>query len=111
MTDIDISKIKPGDYVTVRGKVHVINGGMCMVHIKDVNCLYALTVDNSEIATHEPASEQLKIGDVVAWDSLMMGNPYLTIIGLYGDKAWLLESNTDRYTDAPLSRLRRVEQP
>jgi hypothetical protein len=107
---IDISKIKAGDYVTVRAKVTSLTSSI-QVEAKNG---YITHIHPGWITGHEPAPEPLKVGDLVTretiGDSLTRYRVH-AIVGMHGDRAWLLESNSDRYTDAPLSQLRRVKQP
>ena len=105
MTEIDISKIKPGDYVTVRAKC--LNKTECSLELNAHNSyLGNFLVPLSSVVGHEPAPEPLKIGDVVTVEG---GTTSYTITGLHNDAAWLSFAHT--YKSAPVSKLRRVEQP
>ena len=103
MTDIDISKIKPGDVVTVRAEEIEIWPGALYIKAPTGAKVWMARQD---IATHEPAPEPLKIGDVVTVEG---GTTSYTITGLHNDAAWLSFAHT--YKSAPVSKLRRVEQP
>jgi hypothetical protein len=107
---IDISKIKPGDFVTVRAKVFSISDKasqeLCIVPDMHAHrfesCIWVLP---STIVSHEPAPEPLKVGDMVAYD----GRRY-TIIGLYRDQAWL-EHLEEAWCFVNISQLLKVTSP
>jgi hypothetical protein len=105
---IDITKIKVGDFVTVRAKVidkndvSPVDFCIALDALQDSACIWVLP---SAILSHEPAPEPLKVGDVVTYDISIRR---YTIIGLHGEQAWL------EYSGAPwcfvnVSQLRRVE--
>ena len=102
---IDISKIKPGDYVTVRAKVLRV----CANAYEEFEIRTATTrvtwVSQEEITSHEPTPEPLKVGDVV----FAGGVRRHIIAGLHNDTAWLVRSTG--YSQAELSKLRRVTEP
>jgi hypothetical protein len=108
MTEIDISKIKPGDTVTVRGTVFSISENNCVVYFRAIGGPYSVTIAYSEIVSHEPAPEPLKVGDVVTIDG---SNRRYTLIGLHNARVWLLNEEFGSYRDAAEAQLRRVEQP
>ena len=109
---IDISKIKPGDFVTVRAKVLGIEdktvpaGEICIIPDMHAHrfesCIWVLP---STIVSHEPAPEPLKIGDVV---EVHPGNSEGTIVGLHDGNAWIYVFKQS-YLWTKLSELRRVE--
>ena len=110
MTDIDISKIKPGDYVTVRYQVHakhayIENARTIMVGADGVTEWFSW-IEEGWIISHEPAPEPLKIGDVVWTDTDQHG----TIVGLHDENAWIYVFKKV-YVWRKLSELRRVDQP
>ena len=111
MTDIDIRKIKPGDYVTVRAKVTAIQEEPVEFCIAP-NVIRGSTmwVSSSAIVGHEPAPEPLKIGDAVTVD-YEFGASRFTVVHLQGVNVWV--HNAEKTMDAlfHVSRLRRVEQP
>jgi hypothetical protein len=102
MTEIDTSKIKPGDVVTVRAEVIEIWPGA--LHIKAPTGA-KVWMARQDIATHEPAP--LKIGDVVIYHD---SSKPCSIIGLYGNKAWL-EYLGETWCVVNVKDLRRVDQP
>lgn len=99
---IDISKINPGDFVTVRAEVkHVgVNVNLGVFFVSPRNFTW---IPLEIITGHEPAPVPLKIGDAVAYD----GRRY-TIIGLYRDQAWL-EHLEEAWCFVNISQLQRVE--
>jgi len=79
---VDISKIRPGDTVTVRGEVVSVwrSGPNVKVGGAEV-CLAA-----SDIISHTPAPREWKVGDrVMTKQSLLV----FTIKGIDGEWAWL----------------------
>ena len=100
---IDISKIKPGDIVTVRAEVIEIWPGA--LHIKAPTGA-KIWIARQNITTHEPAPEPLKIGDVVWTDTDQHG----TIVGLHDENAWIYVFKTV-YVWRKISELQRVQQP
>jgi len=114
MTEIDISKIKPGDTVTLRAVVQEIAGRDDRGHsfYVEVTDYASFWVRESKVASHEPAPEPLKVGDVVIHNGYIGKLPH-TVIGLYKDKAWLYHQwdNDIGTIEAKLSDLRRVKQP
>lgn len=109
MTEIDTSKIKPGDVVTVRAEVIEIWPGA--LHIKAPTGA-KIWIARQYIATHEPAP--LKIGDVVWTDTDQHGtivglnDQHGTIVGLHDENAWIYVFKT-LYVWRKLSELRRVD--
>jgi hypothetical protein len=112
MTDIDISKIKPGDYVTVRAQVLDIGadifGSACFVHVKIT--ARELRLYDADITGHEPAPEPLKIGDVVTVDNGFGASRFI-VAALHGNNAWVHSAEKTINALFHVSRLRRVEQP
>jgi hypothetical protein len=107
MTDIDISKIKPGDYVTVRAKC--IATHLASITLRDAdNDLSVISMKN--IIGHEPAPEPLKVGDVVTVDNGFDASRF-TVVALHGNNAWVLDAEKTIDALFHVSRLRRVEQP
>jgi translation initiation factor IF-1 len=105
---IDISKIKPGDYVTVRAKVTAIQEEPVEFCIAPkVIRGSTMWVSPSAIVGHEPAPEQLKVGDVV---EVYPGKSQGTIVGLHDGNAWVYVFK-QAYLWKKLSELRRVDQP
>jgi hypothetical protein len=121
MTDIDISKIKPGDYVTVRARVSGVEdkmvpaGEICIV--PDVHAhrfQIWIWVLPSAITGHEPAPEPLKVGDIVVIcgdEYTLLNEKRCTILALFGERAWVKETEGPLDMLFHVSRLRRVEQP
>lgn len=105
---IDISKIKPGDYVTVRAKC--THKTECSIELNALNShLGSFWVPLSSVVGHEPAPEPLKIGDVV----IVAGNTlHHKIIGMLEDYAWIKNDYyVNGFASMHVSQLRRVEKP
>jgi hypothetical protein len=102
MTDIDISKIKPGDIVTVRAKCTALGDYTIVLEDTEGD---SFCVPVHTIICHEP--EPLKIGDVVIYHD---SSKPCSIIGLYGDKAWL-EYLGETWCVVNVSHLKKVKQP
>ena len=106
---IDISKIKPGDFVTVRARVLEIDerkpAESNIAPSVAIRLNSSLWVLSSTIVSHEPAPEPLKIGDVV---EVCPGKSQGTIVGLHDGSAWVYVFKQS-YVWKKLSELRRVE--
>ena len=102
MTDIDFSKIKPGDFVTVRAKCTRKGPNFFTLVDSDGD---RFSVRPEDVVGHEPAFEPLKIGDVVTYDG-----QELTIMCLHGHRAWLGHSG-DVWGLVNVSHLSKVKQP
>ena len=109
---IDISKIKPGDFVTVRAKVLGVQdktvpaGEICIIpDMHDHRLQSWIWVLPSAITGHELAPEPLKIGDMV---EVCPGKSQGTIVGLHDGNAWVYVFKQS-YLWKKLSELRRVE--
>lgn len=109
---IDITKMKPGDYVTVRAKVAAIQEEPVEFCIAPkVIRGSSMWVSPSAIVGHEP--EPFKVGDVVSLDRSIDRDQLYTIIGLHGDMAWLCHEyeGLSRKFQIPSHYLQRVSEP
>ena len=115
---VDTTKIKPGDYVTVRAKVMNIEyktvpaGEICIVPDMHAHRFQSWNwVLPSAIVGHEPAPEPLKVGDVVTHIGIHKGSTF-SIMALFDGKAWVSYKKDSGKTgtfEFKLDYLRRVE--
>jgi hypothetical protein len=105
---IDISKIKPGDFVTVRARVLEVDERkpeeINIAPSGSIRLNSSLWVLSRTIVSHEPAPEPLKVGDMV---TVECATGQYKILALHGDKAWVSLYGNDNLIYL-VSQLRRV---
>lgn len=100
---IDISKIRPGDEVTVRAKVlSTDDNDIC---IKIPNALIAsFYVEPEDLATHTPAPREIKVGDLGTFQNNKL---VYEVVHIRDELAWLSNRNNDTF--AHLSNITHAE--
>ena len=102
---IDISKIRPGDEVTVRAKATHTAQKPDMVHVAFENGGY-LWVIAEMIDMHIPAPREIKVGDLVRHEDFMRP---LIVRAVDDGKAWLRDGNAGSYVTRAAEDLTHAE--
>lgn len=103
---IDVSAIKPGDFVTVRLEVMAAAADRPDILLIRRACGPAAFVETAAVVGHEPkAPEPLKVGDRVRAKA---GETVREILAIDGDLAWTKSVNSTGYFSLLLANLERV---
>jgi hypothetical protein len=106
---VDLSKIRPGDEVLVRGEAVETPDGFATVRV--AGCLHAISVPTLAIVSHTPKAlavgDRVRIGAATPIDFVWTGRK-ARLVAIDGEDAWLCDVDGNHMTIG-LARLERSD--